>query len=85
MKGKTGNLIQRLKEGDAIQVDGPARIVINKIKRNKVVILIDGDDDTDIKRIIKTVEELDAIKAVEIHKNRIESKDAITGANSAKD
>ena len=58
MAKKTGNLIVFLKEGDDVVVDGPARILIKEIKKNKVVVMIDGDDDTKILRQSKKKEQI---------------------------
>ena len=51
MKGKTGNLIMNLREGDLIQVDGPALFIVKQLKKNKVVVLVNGDDETDIRKV----------------------------------
>ena len=50
MKGKSGNLILNRKLGESIIVDGPAKFTIKEIKKNKVIILINGDDETNIER-----------------------------------
>ena len=50
MRGKSGNLLLVTKEGQGVSVDGPAKIMVKQIKRNKVIILINADDETNIKR-----------------------------------
>lgn len=49
MKGKNGNLILSLRENQTLIVDGPAEIKIKKLKTNKVVILVNGANETTIK------------------------------------
>ena len=53
MKGKTGNLILVLREGEEITIDGPAKIKVKQIKRSKTVVLVDGNDETNITRDFK--------------------------------
>jgi len=50
MKGKSGNLILSRKLGETVQVDGPAKITVKEIKKGKVVLLIDANDETNIIR-----------------------------------
>ena len=57
MKGKSGNLIMILREGEAIKLDGPGKVLIKEIKKNKVSVLIDAYDETNIKKESKEVAE----------------------------
>lgn len=58
MKGKSGNLIMVLREGEAIELDGPGKIIIKKARKNgKTVILVNAADETNIKRESKDVAE----------------------------
>jgi sRNA-binding carbon storage regulator CsrA len=50
MKGKNGNLIMTIREGESIEVDGPARFILKTIKKNKVVVLVNADNETNIKK-----------------------------------
>lgn len=50
MKGKTGNFILSRKAGESVQFDGPAKIIIKEIKKGKVILLIDANDETNIIR-----------------------------------
>jgi len=50
MKGKTGNLILNRKVGESVQVDGPATFTVKEIKKGKVILLIDANDETEILR-----------------------------------
>lgn len=50
MKGETGNLILVLREGASLIVDGPAEIKVKQIKRNKIVVMVNADDDTNVSR-----------------------------------
>lgn len=50
MKGKNGNLIINIKIGEAIDLSGPGTILIKEIRGGKVVILINADNNTIIKR-----------------------------------
>jgi len=55
MKGKTGNLIIILREGESVHLDGPGSIHVKEIRKNKVAVMIDADDETTIKRRSKEV------------------------------
>ena len=57
MKGKSGNLILSRKLGELVEVDGPARITVKEIKKGKVVLLIDANDETNIIRGSKEMAE----------------------------
>lgn len=48
MKGKNGNLIRNLREGEAVTLDGPGKILVKQLKRNKVVVLINAENETNI-------------------------------------
>lgn len=48
MKGKNGNLIVNLREGEAVTLDGPGTILIKQLRRNKVVIMVNADSETNI-------------------------------------
>lgn len=48
MKGKNGNLIRNLREGESAILDGPGKVIIKQIKKNKVIILINGENETNI-------------------------------------
>ncbi len=50
MKGKTGNFILSRKVGEYVQIDGPAKIIVKEIKKGKVILLIDANDETNIIR-----------------------------------
>jgi len=50
MKGSSGNLIITLREGEAVKLDGPGTVLVKQVKKNKVVILINADNETNIKR-----------------------------------
>lgn len=53
MKGKSGNLIMTLREGESINVDGPAKFIVKTIKKHKTVILVNAENETNIKRVSK--------------------------------
>ena len=40
-----------LREGDSINVDGPAIFIVKQLKKNKVVVLVNGDDETEIRKV----------------------------------
>lgn len=55
MKGKNGNLIMVLRENERVELDGPGIVQVKEIKKNKVVVLINANDETNIKRGSKDV------------------------------
>ena len=50
MKGKTGNLIVSRKIGESVEVDGPATITLIRVQKNRAILLIDANDETNIIR-----------------------------------
>lgn len=40
-----------LREDESLIVDGPAIFKIKQLKKNKVVVLINGDDETEIRKV----------------------------------
>lgn len=57
MKGKNGNLIIILREGEAISLDGPGKVLVKQLRRNKVAVLVNADNETNVKRESKEVTE----------------------------
>jgi len=50
MKGKTGNLIMTLRIGESIYLDGPGQVIIKEIRKHKVTVLVDAEDETNIEK-----------------------------------
>jgi hypothetical protein len=58
MKGKSGKLIMIIKAGESITLDGPGTFLIKQIRKHKVLIMIDADDETNIKKGSKEMAEI---------------------------
>lgn len=58
MKGKSGNYIISLRDGDSVELDGPGKIVLKGVRKNRATLLIDADDETNIKRIKREPKEV---------------------------
>ncbi len=63
MQKKKGNLILILKPDEIVGLDGPGHIKLLKIKKNKIVVLVNAyDENTKIIRGLKDIEGQNSVK-----------------------